>query len=188
MSVSAHIYRRLVDLLEESRVVVWYDNSAGTMRALAVQFTAPHCQLVDTSASTLKSRREADRIFRGLNDPDDATLKNQNLLIYCPRQRGRTSSAVKTHLRCLPCSVQSLATRKASRCHPWRGRPCQSAPLKSTGCLPKATRRCRCSTTCRPASHFRCCKTVWALMHRSTLRLRCYACQEQWQRLPQPLA
>ena len=37
-------------------------------------------------------------------------------------------------------------------------------------------------------SHFRCCKTVWVLMHPSTLRLRCYACQEQWQRLPQPLA
>lgn len=45
---------------------------------------------MDTSASTLKSRREADRIFRGLNDPDNATLKNQNLLIYCPRRRGRT--------------------------------------------------------------------------------------------------
>lgn len=45
---------------------------------------------MDTSASTLKSRREADRIFRGLNNPDDATLKNQHLLIYCPRRRGRT--------------------------------------------------------------------------------------------------
>jgi hypothetical protein len=89
MSVSAHIHRRLVDLLEESRVVVWYDG-AGSMRALAAQFTAPHCQLVDTSESTLKSRRETDRIFRGLNDPDNATLKNQNLLIYCPRRRGRT--------------------------------------------------------------------------------------------------
>src|SRR5882672_9255435 len=111
MSVSAYIHRHLVDILEESWVVVWYDG-AGIMRTLAMQFTAPHCQLVDTSDSTLKSRREADRIFRGLNDPDDATLKNQNLLIYCPRQRGRTSSAVKTHLRCLPCSVQSLATRK----------------------------------------------------------------------------
>ena len=89
MSVSAYIHRRLVDLLEESRVVVWYDGE-GLMRALAMQFTAPNCQLVDTSESTLKSRREADRIFRGLNDPDNATLKNQNLLIYCPRRRGRT--------------------------------------------------------------------------------------------------
>jgi hypothetical protein len=60
------------------------------MRTLARQFEASHCQLVDTSASILTSRREADRIFRGLNDPDDATLKNQNLLIYCPRRRGRT--------------------------------------------------------------------------------------------------
>ena len=76
MSVSAYIHRRLVDLLEESRVVVWYDGEK-TMRALAMQFTALHCQLVDTSESTLKSRREADRIFRGLNDPDNARLKTR---------------------------------------------------------------------------------------------------------------
>ena len=89
MSVSAYIHGHLVDLLEASRVVVWYDG-AGTMRELAMRFKAPHCQLVDTSKSLLKSRREADRIFRGLNDPHNATLKNQNLLIYCPRRRGRT--------------------------------------------------------------------------------------------------
>jgi hypothetical protein len=34
MSVSAYIHRRLVDLLEENRIVVWYDGE-GTMRALA---------------------------------------------------------------------------------------------------------------------------------------------------------
>jgi hypothetical protein len=186
MSVSAHIYRRLVDLLEESRVVVWYDGE-GTMRALAMQFTAPHCQLVDTSESTLKSRREADRIFRGLNDPDNATLKNQNLLIYCPRRRGRTRSAVKTCLRCLLFSVRSLAIRKASHCNHWRDRPCQSALPTSTGCLQKAIRRCRCSTIYKPASHFRCCKTAWALMHRRTSLRRCYACKEPWQRLPKRL-
>ena len=89
MSVSAYIHGHLVDLLEESRVVVWYDGE-GTMRELAVGFKASNCQLVDTSESILKSRREADRIFRGLNDPDNAKLKNQNLLIYCPRRRGRT--------------------------------------------------------------------------------------------------
>src|SRR5262249_18064984 len=94
MSVSAYIHRCLVDLLEKSRVVVWYDGE-GTMRQLAMQFTAPSCQLVDTAASALRARREADRIFRGLNDPDNPKLKNQNLLIYCPRRRGRTDE-----LRC----------------------------------------------------------------------------------------
>ena len=33
MSVSAHIHRRLVDLLEESRVVVWYDGEEHYARA-----------------------------------------------------------------------------------------------------------------------------------------------------------
>ena len=48
MSVSAYIHGHLVDLLEESRVVVWSD-AEGTMRELAVRFKAPNCQLVDTS-------------------------------------------------------------------------------------------------------------------------------------------
>ena len=74
MSVSAYIHKRLADLLEESRVVVWYDGE-GTMRALAMQFTAPHCQRVDTSESTLKSRRE-----RGLSTPEVIQRMSPSLL------------------------------------------------------------------------------------------------------------
>jgi hypothetical protein len=48
MSVSTYVHRHLVDLLEEHRVVVWYGGEEA-MRELAVQFTAPNCQLVDTS-------------------------------------------------------------------------------------------------------------------------------------------
>jgi hypothetical protein len=89
MTVSAYIHRLLCDLLEENRVVVWYD-ADGALRELANRFKGPNCQLVDTSGSLLKSRRELDRIFRGINDPDDNKLKNQNLLVYCPRRRGQT--------------------------------------------------------------------------------------------------
>jgi len=88
MTVSAHIHRQLVDLLEEKRVVVWYDDDA-VLRDLAGRFKAPNCRLVDTSDSILQARREADRVFRGLNDPDDAELRAVNLLIYCPRRRGQ---------------------------------------------------------------------------------------------------
>ena len=86
MSVSAYIHRQLVDLLEERRVVVWYDTDGG-LSELATKFTAPNCLVVDTTDSTLRARREADRIVTGLNNPDDAELKHKHLLVYCPRKR-----------------------------------------------------------------------------------------------------
>jgi len=86
MTVSAHIHRQLVDLLEERRVVVWYDDDA-TLHDLATRFSAPNSRLVDASNSILRARREADQILRGLNDADNADLRGANLLIYCPCRR-----------------------------------------------------------------------------------------------------
>ena len=40
MTVSAHIHRRVVDLLEEKRVIVWYDDGS-SLRDLALRFKAP---------------------------------------------------------------------------------------------------------------------------------------------------
>jgi hypothetical protein len=89
MSVSAYIHRQLVDLLEERRVVVWYDPEK-TLRDLAADFRATNCILVDTSNSILKARREADQVFRGIDNMDHPELKHKNLLIYFPRRRGLT--------------------------------------------------------------------------------------------------
>ncbi|TVS21061.1 MAG: PglZ domain-containing protein, partial [Planctomycetaceae bacterium] len=88
MTLSEHIHRLLTRLLDEKQVVVWYDQN-GDLRDLAVGFRATNCRVVDASASVLRARREADRIFRGLNDPDDPELRSASLLIYCPRARGK---------------------------------------------------------------------------------------------------
>ena len=76
MTVSAFLHRQLVDLLEDHRVVVWYD-AEGAFREWATQFAAPQCIAVDTSASILESRRRADRICMGLNDADDTEFPTQ---------------------------------------------------------------------------------------------------------------
>lgn len=89
MTVSAYIHRQLVDLLENRRVVVWYD-SEGVFHEWASRFAAPNCIVVDTSSSILQSRREADRICKGLNDAEDAELRHKHLLVYCPKPRSVT--------------------------------------------------------------------------------------------------
>jgi hypothetical protein len=88
MTVSDHIHQLLTQLLEEKQVVVWYDDD-GALRDLAARFHAPNCRVVSASDSVLQARREADRVFRGLNDSDNPELRNANLLIYCPRQRAK---------------------------------------------------------------------------------------------------
>ena len=88
LTVSAYIHRQLVDLLEEKRVVVWYDDSS-TLRELALRFKAPQYRLVDASDSILLARREADRVLRSLNDPEAGELRTASLLVYLPHRRGQ---------------------------------------------------------------------------------------------------
>ncbi len=92
MTVSAYIHRKLVDLLEERRVVVWYDENCA-LRDLALRLTAPNCRLVDSSGSVLQARRAADQVFCGLDDPDAGDLRAANLLIYCPHRRPQGDEA-----------------------------------------------------------------------------------------------
>ncbi len=88
MTVSTFIHRRLVDLLEEQRVVVWFD-AEQSFTELVAKLAVPNCIVVDTSQSTLRSRRESDRVLAGINNPDNSELKHKHLLIYCPRSRGK---------------------------------------------------------------------------------------------------
>ncbi len=92
MTLRAHIHRKLVDLLEEKRVVVWYDEGS-SLRSLALRFKASHCRLVDASGSVLLARREADLVFRALNDPEAGEERAACLLIYCPRRREQAEEA-----------------------------------------------------------------------------------------------
>lgn len=90
MSLKAYINKRLVDLLEEKRVVVWYDGEKA-FEEVARVFAGPNCTRILAAESRLRARRQADEVLGRLNDMGQpSSVKNGSLLIYCPWPRGRT--------------------------------------------------------------------------------------------------
>ena len=90
MSLTAYLKKRLIDLLEEKRVVVWYDGE-DAFGEVAQHFKAPNSSLVLPQNSRLRARRQADEVLGRLNDGNQPSqAKNAGLLIYCPWPRGRT--------------------------------------------------------------------------------------------------
>lgn len=83
MSLAAHIRKRLLDLLDERRVVVWYDAECA-FGEIARTFAAPNCRAILAAESRLLARREADRVAALLNDSDVPQQKNGSVLIYVP--------------------------------------------------------------------------------------------------------
>lgn len=87
MSVSDFVRQQLHQRLEQHRIVVWYDSD----RAFAdfiQSFQADSCVIVSTVESILNSRRQAEAVYRQMNEPDNLAKAGLNLLIYVPRQRG----------------------------------------------------------------------------------------------------
>lgn len=89
MTLSAHIVKRLGDLLEERRVVVWYDGERA-FGDVAAKFVIPGCLVISAAQSRLRARREADEALRPLNDPTHVSRRNGTMLIYVPGARGTT--------------------------------------------------------------------------------------------------
>ena len=90
MSLTAYLRKRLVDLLDEKRVLVWYD-AEQAFGQVARTFAAPNNEVVLVGESRLRARRQADEVFCMLNDAGQPSqVKNGSLLIYCPWGRGRT--------------------------------------------------------------------------------------------------
>ena len=61
MKFTSFLHKKLVDLLGDRRIVVWYD-AEGDFKSLAAGFSAPNCKVLSAEASILKSRRRADEI------------------------------------------------------------------------------------------------------------------------------
>lgn len=89
MKFSAFLHKKILDLLNDRRIVVWYD-AEGDFQAFAAAFNAPNCEVLSTEASVLKARRRADEIYRLMNESDDSAESGRCLLIYIPRCRGAT--------------------------------------------------------------------------------------------------
>jgi hypothetical protein len=88
VSLAAYLKKRLTDLLEERRVVVWYDGEAA-FEDVAESFKAPNSCVILAQESRLRARRQADEVLSRLNDgAETPQAKNGNLLIYCPWPRG----------------------------------------------------------------------------------------------------
>lgn len=89
MKLTAFLHKKLADLLEDRRIVVWYD-AEGDFRDFIAAFDAPNCEVISAAESTLKARRRADEIYRLMNESDDPAEAGRNMLIYVPRRRGAT--------------------------------------------------------------------------------------------------
>jgi hypothetical protein len=89
MSFSNYLRKRLIDLLNDRRIVVWYD-AEGDFKTFAGSFNAPNCELLSSEKSVLKTRRRADEVYRLMNESDNPAESGRCLLIYVPGSRGAT--------------------------------------------------------------------------------------------------
>ncbi|HPU86505.1 MAG TPA: hypothetical protein PLE60_14345, partial [Candidatus Latescibacteria bacterium] len=63
MKFTSFLHKKIVDLLGDRRIVVWYD-AEGDFKSFAAEFNAPNCEVLSAEASVLKTRRRADEIYR----------------------------------------------------------------------------------------------------------------------------
>ena len=87
MKFTSFLHKKLVDLLSDRRIVVWYD-AEGDFKSFAAELTAPNCEVLSVEASVLKTRRRADEIYRLMNESENPSERDRCLLIYIPRHRG----------------------------------------------------------------------------------------------------
>lgn len=87
MKFTSFLHKKLVDLLNDRRIVVWYD-AEGDFKAFAAAFNGPNCEALSVEASVLKTRRRADEVYRLMNESENPAERDRCLLIYIPRRRG----------------------------------------------------------------------------------------------------
>jgi hypothetical protein len=91
MKFSSFVHKKLIDLLNDRRIVVWYD-AERDFRAFADAFNAPNCEVLSAETSVLKTRRRADEVYRLMNESENPTERDRCLLIYIPKRRGATEN------------------------------------------------------------------------------------------------
>ena len=89
MTFSTFLKKRIIDLLNDRRIVVWYD-AEGDFKVFASVFNAPNCEVLSAEASVLKTRRRADEAYRLINESENPSESSRCLLIYIPSPRGAT--------------------------------------------------------------------------------------------------
>lgn len=87
MTFTEYLRSRLVDMLNNKRIVVWYD-PVGHFAEFYSSFEAPSCVKLSVAESLLRARRRADEVYRGMNESEDPATARRNLLIYVSYARG----------------------------------------------------------------------------------------------------
>jgi len=86
MRLTTHLRRVLTDLLNEYRIVVWFDGEQA-FRAFVEVFQASQCRIISTVPSALQARRDAEMVYRRMEESEQVSEANATLLIYVPRAR-----------------------------------------------------------------------------------------------------
>ena len=86
MRLTDYLCRTLTDRLNEHRIVVWYDGEQ-VFGGFVRDFTTANCRVVSATESALLARREAEAIYRQMEESDRPSEANANLLIYIPHAR-----------------------------------------------------------------------------------------------------
>ena len=86
MRLTTHLCRVITDLLNEYRIVVWFDGEQG-FGAFVGAFQAPQCRVISTVPSALRARRDAEMVYRRMDESEQTSEANATLLIYAPRPR-----------------------------------------------------------------------------------------------------
>ena len=86
MRLTDYLCRTLTDRLNEHRIVVWYDGEQ-VFGGFVRDFTTANCRVVSAAESALLARREAEAIYRQMEESDRPSEANANLLIYIPHTR-----------------------------------------------------------------------------------------------------
>ncbi|MCL4488345.1 MAG: PglZ domain-containing protein [Chloroflexi bacterium] len=86
MRLSDHLRQLLTTCLSDHRIVVWFDSERAFgefVRTLQIA----NCRVANAAASELQARREAEDVYRKMNESSNPSDANANLLIYLPRAR-----------------------------------------------------------------------------------------------------
>ena len=91
--ITTLIFARLDELLDERRVVVWYDPKR-ECADLFEAYARTDLVKVDARSSTLAARRQADATWPALVDPATPPPRSPSMLIYVPWARASAESEV----------------------------------------------------------------------------------------------
>lgn len=87
MKLTLFLHNKMAELLNDRRIVVWYD-AKGDFNSFIAEFKAPNCEILSADTSILKTRRRADEVYRHMNESDNPGERERCLLIYIPSRRG----------------------------------------------------------------------------------------------------